>query len=169
MFKTDDTVLYSTQGVCKITDITEKKIYGETVKYYVLKPFHHQESVLFVPTENEKLTSKMRRVLSADEIYEIIDNMPNEDMEWISDENLRKQKYRDIIFSGDRRELVKIIKALYSHQKEQAARGKKLHQCDEKMLKEAEKMMYDEFAFALKIEPDQVLSFICDRIEKNKK
>lgn len=47
----------------------------------------------------------------------------------------------------------------------QAAKGKKLYKNDEKVMKEAEKMLYEEFAHVLDIRPDQVLPFIMQQIE----
>ena len=41
MYRVDDLVLYSAQGVCKITDITTKKINGEVNEYYILKPVYN--------------------------------------------------------------------------------------------------------------------------------
>ena len=43
--------------------------------------------------------------------------------------------------------------------------GRKVHVCDERFLKEAEKILYDEFAHVLDIEPEQVLPYIFDQIE----
>ena len=48
---------------------------------------------------------------------------------------------------------------------EQAAKGKKLYKNDEKVMKEAEKMLYEEFAHVLDIRPDQVLPFIMQQVE----
>ena len=54
-------VLYSVNGVCEITDITEK-VFGKTVmRYYVLKPISNGEATLFVPVNNENLVRKMKK------------------------------------------------------------------------------------------------------------
>ena len=135
------------------------------MRYYVLKPVYNSNSTVYVPVDNETLTAKMRRVLSAAEIYEIIRAIPSESSMWIEDENERKEKYREILQRGDRMELVRIIKALYHHQQAQRAKGKHLHTADEHFFKEAEKMLYDEFALVLQIRPDQVVPFILQQVE----
>ena len=53
-----------------------------------------------------------------------------------------------------------MIKALYIHKQQQKQRGRKLHLADEKFLRDAEKMLYDEFAYVLEISPNEVLNFI---------
>ena len=107
----------------------------------------------------------MRRILSKEEIYDIIQAMPGEESMWIEDENERKEKYKEILHRGDRMELVRIIKALYNHQQAQRSKGKHLHTADEHFFKEAEKMLYDEFALVLNIRPDQVVPFILQQVE----
>lgn len=165
MYQIGDAVLYGTQGVCRIAEITQKTLNKTVVEYYVLKPVYCDHSTIYIPVQNAELTGKMRRVLSEEEVSDIIHAMPFEESIWIEDEAERKERYRDIILRGNRMELVKMIKALHAHQQQQQARGKKMHQADERFLKEAEKMLYDEFALVLHIEPNQVLPFIQEQIE----
>lgn len=39
MFNVNDTILYGTHGICKITDITEQKFNRSTNKYYILRHY----------------------------------------------------------------------------------------------------------------------------------
>ncbi|MGN0625751.1 MAG: hypothetical protein ACI4I8_05750, partial [Oscillospiraceae bacterium] len=73
--------------------------------------------------------------------------------------------YQQILSGGDRTELIKMIKALYFHQKEQQKNGKRLHIPDERFLKDAENMLYEEFAYVLKIRKEQVLPFIMEQVQ----
>lgn len=68
-FQVNDSVLYGAEGVCRITDICEQDFMGERAMYYVLKPVYGATSTVFVPVNNERLKAKMRRILSAEEIY----------------------------------------------------------------------------------------------------
>lgn len=165
MFQINDTVIYGTQGACKISEIMQKKFAGKPMKYYVLKPIYDENSTVYIPVDNQGLVNKMRRLLSAREIHEIIQAMPDEECVWIENEHERKQAYKDIISRGDRLELVKLIKTLYFHQQAQQAKGRKLHMADERYFKEAEKLLYSEFALVLNIEPEQVVPFIANQIE----
>ncbi len=165
MFQVNDTILYGTDGVCTIAEITQMTLKGKTQEYYVLKQTRSPESTIYVPTQNEKLLAKMRKVLSAEEIYEMIREMPNEEIAWIEDEAERKQTYAQILQSGDRRALIRMIKALYLHQQDLKHAGRKFHVSDERFLKEAERILYNEFAHVLHLEQSEVLPFIREQIE----
>ena len=169
MFSVGDTVVYGSQGVCRIEGTQSKKIRGEYVDYIVLKPVYDQNSTVFVPKNNEELLAKMREILSADEIYRIISELPERDPIWIDDDNIRKAKYQEMIDEGDRRKIMLIIKTLYRHKLEQEEKGRRLHQADEFILRQAEKLLHDEFALVLDIRPDEVVPFIMEQIDVHKK
>lgn len=164
MFNVNDKILYGTHGICKITNITEQKFNGSANRYYILQPLHNPSSTIYVPMDNEKLMSKMRRILTEEEIYELIKAMPDENTSWIENKNERNERFRSILSSGDRTEIIKLIKVIYQHKEELKAIGKKLHASDEQFFKEAEKIIYDEFALVLNIRYEQVLPFIVDQI-----
>ena len=167
MYSKDDIVMYATQGVCRITDITTKEICGRTIEYYVLKPIYSETALLYVPVANQKVTSKLRRVLSKDEIIELIQSLRSTEVLWIENEQQRKEKYKELIDGSDRRGLIEMIKSLYIHQKMLNEQGKKLHLVDERFFKEAEKILYDEFALVLNIKTDEVIPFIASQLEIN--
>ena len=165
MIQINDTILYGSEGVCTVTDIVEQNFGGKSARYYVLKPVYNNTSTIYVPVDNEALTAKMRQVLSAAEIYELIRAIPNESSMWIEDEAERKEIYREILQRGDRMEMLRMIKALYDHREVQRTKGKHLHTADEHFFKEAEKILYNEFALVLQIRPDQVVPFILQQVE----
>lgn len=159
-----EVVLYGTDGVCRIKEITEKKFGKETASYYVLCSLYRENSVIYVPVGNDKLESKMRDILSKAEIDAIIEDMPNETNIWIENEAVRKIKYKEIITGGDRRELFRLIKTLYEHRINQENNGKKMHMTDERFMKDAEKILYDEIAHVVGIEHNAVVKYIADKI-----
>lgn len=165
MYEIGDTVLYDTQGVCRIAQITEKDFNGKRLSYYVLKPVYDEKSTVFVPVDNESLTQRMRRILSEEEIHALIRSMPQEDAHWIEDENERKQAYKEVLAQGDRVKLIQTIKALYLHREKLRTQGKKLHVADERFFKEAEKLLYDEFAHVLHIAREEILPYILAQCE----
>ena len=169
MFKVNDIVIYGTGGVCKIVDIEEKDFMGEKKKYFVLKPVKNENSTYFAPTDNEKILAKMRKLLSKEEIDELIDSMPNEKANWITNDNERKEKYRSIISNGNHTELIKLIKAIFFEKKEREANGKRLTSSDERFLKDAEQVLYGEFQHVLNLNEDQLMTYIFERIENTNK
>lgn len=168
MFKVDDVIVYGTQGVCRIECIEEKSVAGAKKNYYVLKPVNDRGSTIFAPTDNAHVLKKMRRLLTKDEIIELIDSMPDENTAWINNDNDRKEYYKQVLAGGDRVELIRLIKAIYDHRKAREADGKRLHMIDEHFFKEAEQVLYNEFQYVLQMESKEaLLSFILSRVEQS--
>lgn len=168
MFNKGDTVLYGSSGVCRVEGTKQQELYDTMIEYLVLKPVYDENSTVFVPVRNKELMSKIIPILSEKQVYEFIDNIPNEETIWIEDDKQRKQLYQDIISRFDRKQLVQIIKTLYLHKISQQEKGRKLHQCDEQILRQAEKLLYSEFAVALNIPVDEILPLITKQIELSK-
>ena len=166
MFTVNNSVIYSGHGVCRIVDITEQKIGATLMKYYVLKPIGDENSTLYVPVNNDDLVSKMHKILSAEEIYSIINSMPDTATKWLTDENMRRESYKEILTSGDRAEIMRAIKGVYLHAQEQKKLGRKLHIADERFMKDAEKLLYEEFAYVLNIKREDVLPLIAKQLDK---
>ena len=167
MFTTNDIVVYGTHGVCKIERIEEKKIVATPKQYLVLKPVTGGTSTFFVPTDNDALLAKIRKPLTKTEVNHLIDTITREQANWISDENERKITYKNIIIEGNHIELIKMMKAILREKKEREAIGKRLHACDERFLKDAETLLYGEFQYVLNLTPEQLQSYIADRIKNN--
>ncbi len=164
MFKKDDIVMYASQGVCKITDIVTQEICNKPAEYYVLQPVYSQTAKVYVPVANAELTQRMRRVLSKKEIDDMLDNLPDPESDWIENEHIRKAHYREILSGSDRVAIICMIRELYIHRHILSQQGKKLHSSDERFFKEAEKILYDEFALVLDIKTDEVLPYIKKRL-----
>lgn len=164
MFKANDTVLYGVDGVCRVEGVETRPCGRERFEYYVLKPVNNVSATTYIPIDNPALTRRMRRVLSAGEILEIIRSMPQEEPLWIENDLERRRVYAEIMQSGDRAQLMRVVKTLYLRREKLSGRKRKMHAEDEKFLKDAERTLYEEFAYVLDIRPDQVLPFIARQI-----
>lgn len=160
MYKVNDAVVYGSQGVCIVTSIAERKFGGEIKKYLVLKPVYDRRDTIFVPLDNQLLYSRLHRVLTSEEVEQIIEHIPEDEYIWIENESERKDCYKKVLSGGNRQEISRVIKTLFFRRSEKEKIGKKLHSSDERILKEAEKLLFDEFAFVLNISPDEVLLLI---------
>ena len=159
MFCVGQTVLYGSNGVCMVDDVTEKRIGKTKIQYYVLKPLCNNTSTLFVPTANQQLVSKMRRILTEDEAEAILRDLPPCG-DWNDNKQERSEQFRAIITEGSCVELIRLIRLVRTREQEQLAGGKRLHISDERFLKEAEKMICEEFSLVLHISRDEVLERI---------
>lgn len=164
MYNINDAVVYGSNGVCVITAIENRDFSGENVEYYILQPVNNSKNTFYVPTANSALKTKMRDVYSRKEIDSLISTMNDECCIWIDNDFQRKEEYRKIIDKGDRRELVRLIKTLYEKNTELNSQHKKLHSADEKFLKDAENILYSEFAYSLNIPVEEVVNYIKQHI-----
>lgn len=166
MFEIGDTVLYGSDGVCTVQDIVHKEVGGVSGEYYVLESVYQRKSVVFVPLDNERLVGKMRRTLPEKDLFDVVDELDSHPLIWINDEANRKSAYRDIISRGDCTELMLLVRTLLDHKQTQEAKGKKLHASDDRFLKTAERMVHDEFAVALGVDPEKVPELIAARLDR---
>lgn len=166
MYNINDTILYGKHGVCKIENIVTENFTGSSMDYYSLKPAYSDNTVIYVPIESEKLVSKMKKVLSVEEINDLIHKVKNTVPIWYDNEKVRKEKYNEIISEGNRVKILQLINTLYINKQERESLGKKMYASDEKIMKEAEKLIYEEFAVVLNIKPEEVVPYIIDKIEE---
>ncbi|MGI5957946.1 MAG: CarD family transcriptional regulator [Massiliimalia sp.] len=163
-FQTGDLVVYGTNGVCKITEIVSRTFYQISKQYYVLHPIHDPKEVIYIPVDSKASLQKMRPVLSSQEIYDLIHQMPNtQPCDWVDNDNQRKRRFQEILSRGSRTELMQMIRTLYHQQQKRISAGKKLSSSDEHFFHEAENLLYEEFAVSLHLKQDQVLPFLIEQ------
>ncbi len=164
MFKSGEYVVYGAGEICCVEEITERCFDGvNKIKYYKISPKEYRNSAYYVPVDNA--AAEIRRVLSKDEILEIIDSIPQAEAVWYSDKNERKSYFESVLRSDDFTRLVGMIKAIYEERQRRSTDGKKLIAADERAFSTAEHIIHGEFAFVLGIPETQVGSFIRERIE----
>lgn len=134
----------------------------------MLVPIRDERATVYLPTDNENLLHNMRPVLSADEINKLIDKAAKTPMDWIENDLTRKEHCISVIKSGDRYELMRLIEMLYLKREEIKTTKKHFHVSDEKYLREAERLLHDEFSYTLNIIKDNVPDYILNRIKNQK-
>lgn len=93
-FSVGEKVLYNVNGVCEITDISEKVFNNNIISYYVLKPINNGDSTVFVPVNNENLVTKMKRLMTRSQIDEIISDVSEQETQWNVNDTTRKEEYK---------------------------------------------------------------------------
>ncbi|MBQ7345588.1 MAG: hypothetical protein IJW45_05955 [Oscillospiraceae bacterium] len=164
MFQLGDRVVYGIHGVCQIIDLEERQVDRKKIRYFVLEPVDQPGARFFVPSENPTALAKLRHVISKEELEALLSSAKIQEDHWIADENRRKQRYRELINSGDREQLLQMVSTLHHHKQEQLAQGRKFHLCDENFLRDAEKLLNSEFSLVLQIQPTEVGKYIKDAL-----
>ena len=164
MFNVDDYIMYGKTGVCKVVDITnEKFINGEKRKYYILSPIYNNDTIIKIPLDNDKVP--MRKVISKGDMTALINDIPNMEILWIDDEKKRITQFETMLKSGQCEELIKLIKSIKFSKKYARSIGKKLEQPDRDIMKEAERLLTEEFAIILNVYPNEASSYILSQID----
>lgn len=164
MLNVGETLIYGSSGVCRVEDICVRDCGSGKREYYVLQPVYDTRSTVYVPTDSEKLISHAKALLTRQEVYDMIDDMPEDSFEWIVNDKERGETFRNILEEGSRKDVVKLIRTLYLRKKELSERGKKLRSSDESIMQRAERLLYGEFAWVLGINPSEVTGFIAQRV-----
>lgn len=125
MFDSGDFVIYGNEGVCEVAGVSEMSINNKCARYYELIPKYRKNTSVLVPVDNEKLTAENAPILSKEDVIKLIGEIPDVECEWIENENLRKERYKQMLVSKDRRELVSINQDNRRSQRGMRKKGKK--------------------------------------------
>lgn len=166
MFQIGDQVVYSVHGVCRVVELEERIVERKTVSYLVLEPVGQGGAKYLVPTSNAAAMTKLKRILTREELEALLCSEEVHTDGWIKDENLRKQTYRELIRSADRGKLLCMVRTLYRHKAAQTAMGRKCHMCDDNFLRDAEKLLVSEVSVIMDITMEQAKTYLNDRLNQ---
>lgn len=159
-------VVYGIHGVCSIIEVEIRTVDRKKVEYFVLEPKEQPGARFYVPIHNQAALSKLRPMLTQAELEALLASDDTHKDCWVADENQRKQKYRELINSGDRAALISMIRSLLRHKENQLAAGRKFHLCDENFLRDAQKLLSSEFSMILGIPQTEVASYIMSKMHE---
>jgi len=160
MFKVKNYVLYN-YNVCIIKEITNIK----DVSYYVLVPISDESLTIKAPVTQEGIN--IRPLLTKKEIKQLIDKIPSISLIDAPDHKL-EQEYKKLLNTGNREDLISIIKTTYQRNEKRRQSGKKLGEKDSIYFNLAEKSLYSEIAIVLKLDFNKAKEYVVKRLEKGK-
>ena len=164
MFQIGEQVIYGTEGVCRVERIETLHVGKQSGRYYVLSPIDRRGSTVYVPLDNERLTARIKRILTAEELNALLDAAADEALLWLEDANERKALYTQVLLDGDRRKLLRLMRTLYLRRVALVQRGKHLRAADEQALRDAERTLNGEFALVLNIPRHEVPAYLHARL-----
>lgn len=164
MFQIGERVVYGFHGVCKVVDLEERVVDRKKVVYMVLEPMGQGNAKFYIPTHNAVAMTKIKRILSREELEDLLQSDAVRNGSWIAEENLRKQMYRELISKGERENLMQMVRCIYQYKAEQAAAGKRCHLCDDNFLRDAERLLTSEIAMILELDPEQAKQYLRSRL-----
>jgi CarD family transcriptional regulator len=164
MFRKNDVIIYASQGVCKVVDIRAESFAGRNGAGILRSgiPSLSATSPHNLPTDNDDETNHIRRVLSKEEVNRLISAMSAVSVEWTEDHRIRRQHITEILRSADSSQLILLIRTIYARKEKLADEGKRLPHRRNHAMKDAEQMLFEEFAYSLGIEKEDVPDYIQD-------
>ncbi len=160
MFKVNDYVLYN-YSVCKVKEIVSIN----NLKYYVLVPVIDESLTVKAPITQENVN--IRPLLSKKEANNLIKKMPSIELIDLRDQELVPE-YKRLLNTGNREDLVKIIKTTYIRNKKRMDNGKKIGERDDIYFNLAEKCLYSELAIVLKKTYEKVHDIVVNALKESK-
>lgn len=169
MFNVSETVVYGTAGVCVISEIKEMSAPGvkgkgcSAAKYYVLRPLESPTSQLYIPTDNELLTSKIKHIMTKDEADDMLSDTTDY-VPWIEERRARAEEYSKIISGGDKRQVLSVLRLLYGAKVEAESQGKKQYIADKKNMDLAEKVIGEELSYIYELPRHSIAKYLYEKM-----
>ena len=160
MYQVGELLVYGSHGVCRFLKEDRQVVDRKMVTYLVLEPLGQENARFMVPAHNPVAISKLRKLPQREELEALLDPPEIRNEAWVTDENRRKQLYRELIGSGDRERLLSMMRAIVRHKEAQAAAGRKCHICDDNFLRDAEKLMIGQIAVVMEMDQEEAKTFL---------
>lgn len=165
MPKIGDTVVYGTSGVCRITDRRYETFGGVSREYFILSPVGSGKCTIFLPLDNPALLAALHPLLSPAEWRGLAATLPPlSGGEWPCDSRQRNKRCKELLASGDRDTLIRLVKTVYGEKEYVPGVSARLP-CDEVSARRAADMLYEELSLVFKISREQVVPFLLGQAE----
>jgi len=165
MYKVGSFVFYGSTGVCQVMDISAQAMGSGSAKqvYYTLKPLC-QECMIYTPVDNPKVF--MRPIISKEEAEGLIDRIPDIHAEPFHSQVLSQltEHYKEGIGTHNCATLLKMTMSIYAKRQLILSQKRKFGAVDERFMKQAEDLLFNEFAAALGLGRDEVPDYIEKRV-----
>ena len=159
MYQKGDYISYSGHGVCRISDIRAMDFGSGNQEYFVIEPIATGGATIYLPRGNPKVLTRMRPVLTKEEIDAIIFSVRDDQIPWINDRKVRIAQFQQILSRRDTRELLMLASCLHKRKTEKGLPASELE-----ILHKAEGMVEQEFSFALNVRREEIGQYIRDRL-----
>lgn len=160
MYNINDYIIYRNE-VCKIKEIKTNKINNKD--YYVLVPLNDESLIIDTPVDNK--LGKIRKIISKEEVENIIKEIPNIDTIECPNDKMYEIEYKRLLEEGSHESLIKIIKTTYLRNKNRIDSKRKISDKDDKYFKKSEELLYSEFSVSLNISYDEAKNYVIKSVE----
>ena len=150
-YKINDRVVHAREGLSTITNITTMM---DREYYVVVADKGERENIYVLKERTENI---IRPIMSLEEGMKVVDYMKTVKAEFISNTKQRRDQYRKRLLSGNVLDLAYLSRQLYFfNYYNSIGQVVKLGPTDLQMLKDAEKVLFDELALSFNVDRDKV-------------
>ncbi len=141
-------IVYGSNGICLVDDIKEMAFGNESKTYLILRPTKDPASVIYLPSDNTALLSRLRPTLTRKQAQALL-KQSRTATPWVDDRKQRAILFREILQECDPEALLSLVKCLGCKRDELVATGKKLSSADREAFSAALDTVRDELCFSL--------------------
>ena len=150
-YKVGDRVIHSREGLSTI--MSETQIAGNDY-YVVVADNGDRENIYVMKNRTDNI---IRPLMSKEEVNKVFDYMKTIGPEFISNTKQRRDQYRRKLLSGSVYDLAYLSRQLYFYlYLNEQGQTVKLGPTDLQMLRDAEKILFDELAISLNVTPEEL-------------
>ena len=155
MYRVGDYLVYK-KDVCKVKEIIEK----DTGTFYSLEPVSDSSLKIQASINSDGI----RELITRKELDNLINNISN--IEIIDcDEKMIEYEYKQLLCSGNKEDLIKLIKTTYLRNKYRLENKKRKNLRDSEYMEKAEKLLYTEIGVVLNLTFEETKNFIINKVE----
>jgi CarD family transcriptional regulator len=157
-FKVDQRIVYPSQGVGRILEITEKAFKDSKLLYYTIY-LEFSDMTVMVPVD-KAIELGIRAIVPKDEAEKALVFISEEYAPIPSDWKLRYQMNLDLLKKGSVLDIASVVRSLYHRSK-----IKELPILERKLYDSALNLLQDEISFSLNKPKDEIAELIRARLE----
>ena len=150
-YKVGDRVVHAREGLSTIMSTT---VIGGNEYFVVVSDKGDRENIYVLKSRTENI---IRPIMSSEESQKVIEYMKSVNAEFLSNTKQRRDLYRKKLLSGNVLDLAYLSRQLYFYNYYNAnGQVVKLGPTDLQMLKDAEKILFDEFAISFSVDREEL-------------
>ena len=150
-YKVGDRVVHAREGLSTIMSTT---VIGGNEYFVVVSDKGDRENIYVLKSRTENI---IRPIMSSEESRKVIEYMKSVNAEFLSNTKQRRDLYRKKLLSGNVLDLAYLSRQLYFYNYYNAnGQVVKLGPTDLQMLKDAEKILFDEFAISFSVDREEL-------------
>ena len=164
MFAINECIFYGSGGICRIESIQTAPLQGmpQDREYYVLRPLHDQNSVMYVPVDSDCVF--LRTLITREEAERLMGEIPSVAPIVEGNAKLLRERYRACMSCYDPLEWIRVIKTAYARITAKRAPCRRISDTERGIYETAKRLLSTELALATDTSVEQMEAFVMQNV-----